>query len=77
MFQFLWSRNLDSSKFHLASWKILSLPHSLGGWGIKHLENFNLALCAKLVWRCLFSVVLWGDLVKEKYLRGLDLVHWF
>lgn len=66
LFNFLWVGNLAGDKWHLASWKSLSLPRALCGWGIKNLGVFNAALYAKSLWRSFFSTGLWGKVVKEK-----------
>ena len=47
IFHFLWDGNKKDFKYHLAEWEAISKPKSLGGWGIKNLRLFNLALCAK------------------------------
>ena len=72
MFLFSWFGIIEISKFHLSSWEIVYLPRCLGGWGIKHLKKFNLSLCVKNLWQCMFNTGLWRNLVKSKYLKGLD-----
>lgn len=76
-FQFLWGGWLGTPKLHLASWKSLSRPRHLGGWGIKILKDFNWSLCAKSLWRCLFDKGLWGATIEAKYMKGLSPCHWF
>ena len=75
LFLFLWSGCSMSRKFHLVSWEKLSVPRNLGGWGVKHLGHFNSALCAKMLWRCLFSKCLRGKIIKVKCFKGLDPIH--
>ena len=76
LFHFLWAGNLAFEKFNLAAWENLSLPRDCGGWGIKNLDFFNSSLCAKSLWRCLFSHGIWGKLIKENYFKGLDPIFW-
>ena len=60
IFQFLWAGKGSGGKFHLYAWEILSQPFAFGGWGIKCLSSFNLALCATSLWRGRFNSGLWG-----------------
>ena len=76
MFQFLWSRVLNCKKFHLANWSSISHPKQWGGWGIKHLKVFNIALVAKIMWWALNDSGLWGILLKSKYMYRLPLELW-
>lgn len=69
--------NPNHHKFHFAAWDSLSKPKALGGWGIKQLGAFNIALCAKSMWRCLTNNGLWGSVIKAKYLKRLPMVYWF
>ena len=49
---FLWNNNKDGKKkLPLVAWDKVCLPKELGGIGIRSLENQNLALGAKLVWK--------------------------
>ena len=77
IFQFLWVGKLEYSKFHLTSWESLSKSKLMVGWGIKNLNWFNRALCAKSLWRSLFDEGLWGKIVKSKILKCVAMVHWF
>jgi hypothetical protein len=52
IFKFLWSGSIKhSSKVHLTNWESMSCPKVLGGWGIKHLTWFNIALSLKNIWK--------------------------
>ena len=76
IFHFLWERKLDISKFHLSSWESIDKPKKLSEWGFKNLEWFNMALCAKSLWHCLFADGLWGKVIKSKYIKSQPLIHW-
>lgn len=70
MFQFLWAGNSTIYKFHLSAWQHISLPKSIGGWGLKHLAWFVDALGAKTLWRALFGDTLWSDIIRRTYLKS-------
>ena len=61
----------------VTSWESLSKPKLMVGQGIKNLNWFNWALCAKSSWRTLFDEGLWGGNVKAKCLKCVAMVHWF
>ena len=67
-FNFLWRGAHLSWKFHLTNWRSLSLPFKWGGWGIKNLALFNIALCAKSLWRGLTGNNIWCPILKSKYM---------
>ena len=48
---FLWSGSEDIRKIHWVSWEVVTSPKTEGGLGISRLEDVNLALLAKWVWR--------------------------
>ena len=50
-FHFLWEGNTTGGKYHLCAWDILSNMVLFGGWVIKFLARFNVALCATSLWR--------------------------
>jgi hypothetical protein len=76
-FNFLWNGNNTTCHFHLCSWEVLSRPKSCGGWGLRNLEHFNLALLANTLWNTLFGRGLWHNIVMDKYLRHSDVIQWF
>ena len=47
MLRFLWTSNKSKEGFHLSSWKTLSSPKHLGGWGFKKLPCFAKELSLK------------------------------
>jgi hypothetical protein len=65
---FLWNGNNPTCHMHLCNWEVLSRPKSSGGWGLKNLTHFNLALLAKTLWHTLFDRGLWHNIVMDKYL---------
>jgi hypothetical protein len=68
IFQFLWSGAVNQkSKIHLTSWESISKPKVLGGWGIKNIKWFNIALVLKTIWIGLSGNGLWGEILRAKY----------
>ena len=76
MARFIWSGCKEKSSISLAKWSYLTKPKALGGWGLKDLANFGLALTAKNMWRCLFVPCLWNRVVQAKYLHGWGTADW-
>jgi hypothetical protein len=74
--RFIWKGGKKTSGYHLANWQSLAKPKEAGGWGIKHLEWFALALAAKTCWRGLFGNNLWNKVITRKYLKGNDPTSW-
>ena len=54
----------------------LTKPKHLGGWGLKDLDTFGIALKAKNIWRCLFTSSLWNRVILAKYLQGWAVGDW-
>ena len=63
-------------KFHLEPWEFLASPNHMGGWGIKNMTIFNIALFLKNLWRCLFDKGLWINVTKTKYLKNSLVSNW-
>ena len=76
MARFIWSGCKEKSSISLAKWSYLTKPKALGGWGLKDLANFGLALTAKNLWCCLFVPCLWNRVVQAKYLRAWGTTNW-
>jgi hypothetical protein len=76
MFQFLWKGQSDSHRFHLCSWEVLSRPKKNGGWGLRNLSHFNLALNAITLWRVLTQPSIWQQIIRDKYLKNVSLINW-
>jgi hypothetical protein len=76
MFHFLWNGQSDNHRFDLYSWEVLSRPKKNGGWGIRNLTHFNLALNAITLWRVLTQASIWQQVLRDKYLQNATLVNW-
>jgi hypothetical protein len=72
----LWKGARKPSGYTLASWSSISKPKSQGGWGLRDLDLFNQALAAKFLWRALFHKSLWAEVIRKKYLKGVEVVPW-
>ena len=75
-FVFLWFDSQVQAKYHLAKWEIIVWPKDKGGWALKNIFKFSLALRAKRIWLTIFGDSLWSKVLKEKYYRKLTLVQW-
>ena len=47
-----------------------------GGWGIKNLHWFSVAVRLKKLWMVLHSNGLWHNVLLDKYLKKLSVVAW-
>ena len=75
MFKFLWVGNDMGGKMDLVNQEILSKPKNVGGWDIKSLHFFNMALSMKSMWRVLFGKGLWNDVLHGKSMKG-NIIKW-
>lgn len=66
MRSFIWGVVKGLRKIHLAAREVVCLPLELGGFGLKRLREFNLALLSKWFWR-LKEDKLWVKILCEKY----------
>jgi hypothetical protein len=72
MFSFLWTGKKDKEGMHLISWKRISKPKKIGGWGIKNIFTFGKALAAKVFGDVLCCLVFGMRLLlKNTYKRNL------
>jgi hypothetical protein len=73
---FLGSGTDEGRNIASISWDNVCKSKEDGGLGVKKLELFNLALCAKWKWRCLLSSASWQLLLRFRYgrrSRSLDI----
>ncbi|KAG7600109.1 Ribonuclease H domain [Arabidopsis suecica] len=70
---FWWKTNEDSNGIHWIAWEKLCMPYSDGGLGFRTLEEFNLALLAKQLWRLLrYPNSLLSRVLRGRYFRFSD-----
>lgn len=74
-YKFLWNGSLNCDKIPMVAADTLARPYKFGGWGIKELESFNIALRLKSLWRGIFGNTLWSRLIYKKYIK-MDVNDW-
>ena len=73
MSDFWWRNNKESRGMHWKAWGHLTQPKDRGGLGFKDLEDFNMALLGKQLWRLIFHPEsLLCRVFKSKYFRSSD-----
>ncbi|KAG7534390.1 Ribonuclease H-like superfamily [Arabidopsis thaliana x Arabidopsis arenosa] len=73
---FWWKTNENSNGIHWIAWDKLCTPYSEGGLGFRTLEEFNLALLAKQLWRLIrFPNSLLSRVLRGRYYRFSDPLH--
>ena len=73
---FWWSNNQESRGLHWIAWDKLCLPLSEGGLGFRMLEEFNLALLAKQLWRLVrYPNSLLARVLRGRYFRYQSPLH--
>ncbi|KAG7532416.1 Endonuclease/exonuclease/phosphatase superfamily [Arabidopsis thaliana x Arabidopsis arenosa] len=73
---FWWKTNENSNGIHWIAWEKLCMPYSDGGLGFRTLEEFNLALLAKQLWRLLrHPNSLLSRVLRGRYFRFSDPLH--
>ncbi|KAG7551591.1 Ribonuclease H domain [Arabidopsis thaliana x Arabidopsis arenosa] len=71
-----WSKQNNRRAMHWVSWKRLSLPKKEGGLGFRDIENFNLALLGKQVWRILQAPnSLLSRFLKARYFPNTNILN--
>ncbi|XP_023644536.1 uncharacterized protein LOC111832445 [Capsella rubella] len=73
---FWWSNKAESRGMHWLSWEQMCTSFEDGGLGFRTLEEFNLALLAKQLWRVLrFPDSLLSRVLKGRYFRYCNLLE--
>ena len=54
---------------HLVKWDMITRPYAFGGWNVKNLQWFNIALSMKSLWMALSGNGIWNKVLWDKYLR--------
>ena len=75
-FDYLWGSSDHNRRFHLTNWKSLSWPKYHGGWGIKNLPWFSIALRPKNLWLVLHNDGLWNRVIFSKYIKRCSIESW-
>ncbi|KAL0302255.1 UNVERIFIED_CONTAM: hypothetical protein Sangu_3110900 [Sesamum angustifolium] len=69
---FLWN-----SKRAPVAWEDICHPKEEGGLGVRHIQSWNVALLARVLWNIHCKAdTLWAKWVNEVYLRGASLWDW-
>ena len=68
--EFIRSSNLVKTKIHLVKWDIIARPIGKGGWGLKNMFKFSLALRARSLWLDITSGSLWKRVLHGKYFNS-------
>ena len=76
IFNFLWGNSKGNHKANLVDWHTISIPYAFGGWNIKNLDWFSLALRLKRFWMVLNGEVIFSQIVKHKYLENNPVNEW-
>jgi len=73
----IWGGKAHQKKFHLTRMEKIATPRSLGGWGLLDMRTFGKALLCRSLWRGIFGDGLWSNTIKNKYMKGRDIKHWY
>ncbi|KAL0448122.1 UNVERIFIED_CONTAM: hypothetical protein Slati_1940100 [Sesamum latifolium] len=68
---FLWN-----SKRAPVAWEEICHPKEEGGLGIRHIQSWNVALLAQVLWNIHRKADTWVKWVNEVYLKGVSLWDW-
>jgi len=76
MYNFMWKRDSVSHHLHLCNWEKISIPKSMGGWGILNIFDFSKALATITLWRVLMGKGIWHKIIMDKYLVNMNVTSW-
>jgi hypothetical protein len=54
-FSFIWTKKSAKEGIPLIKWIKVAFPKNLGGWELKNVHVFSLALTTKSLWRLLYN----------------------
>eukprot|EP00253_Pinus_taeda_P026822 PITA_26822 len=74
--RYLWTGHQDKRTFAWIGWHKIALPKKWGGWGLKELPSFAMALAGKMGWALLTSQSLWTKITYHKYIWPLSILDW-
>ena len=66
IFTFLWGKNDERPRYHLARWDSVAIPYEYDGWDIKNLEWFGISLKLKCFWQLLMGSGIWNSIITYK-----------
>jgi hypothetical protein len=67
---FLWASTRGRRKYHLVPWRIVCIPKTKGGLGLKNLRRFNVSLMCKWWWKLEHDSGPWQKFMWKKYLEN-------
>ena len=73
MFNLLWGGEAIGKKIHLMKWETVVKSKEFGGWDIKNLCWYSMALHMKSMWIYLIGKGLWNMVIMDKYLHNRSL----
>lgn len=76
MARFVWLGIELKRKIPLVRWKSIARLIAVGGWRILNTHNFNGALIINFLLRATNDNVIWGQVIREKYMKGQTLSIW-
>jgi len=75
-FTYLWRGNREAKVMPWVRWERITLPKSLGGWGLKNIFYFLKALAGKVTWRLISTTSPWKRFLHHKYIGPLTILDW-
>ena len=70
----LWGKLEGRQKLHLVSWDKICQNKKIGGLGLHHIRNVNLAFMSKLGWGFINKDKLWVHVLRSRYNCGFYLI---